>query len=407
MLHMQKDGNEFKDSVENDIPIKDSEENDFEIEDIEKNNSDLKTICKYCLQPIKSGAKICRYCGKYQSIFYRLPYYFATLAIPLAVVIFAGLQVHFNILQYEEAKAKRVEAEQVLKKAEAVLVDTKNKSEEIRKKAETTLSDAKETLETASKVSTEAKAEANKVLALTRNESKAVIEKANEARKGFDKASNEVKLSLQESSERIALVENNFWENLNNLTLEIEDVKNDLSSELVVLKERNQLVSLADVAINKGERDALDELRRIAFNENESPSKQSIAFAEMLRVKAQYISISRLRHFEIKITNSDQSITTDNDIPTDVLIRGLLENKNWGIRGRAAQLLANRKEKEVPKALIQSIKKEKRLDNLKESLEAFASVTGYKKRDVFDTQPVIEWWEENEKKVESELSEKE
>ena len=130
---MQKEGNEIKDSAKNDIPIKDSEENDFEIEEIEKNNSEIKTICQYCLQPIKSGAKVCHYCGKYQSKFTMLPYYFATLAIPLAVVIFAGLQVYVNILQYDEAKAKRVEAEHVLKKAEAVLFDVKTKSEEIRK----------------------------------------------------------------------------------------------------------------------------------------------------------------------------------------------------------------------------------------------------------------------------------
>ena len=379
---MQKGGNEIKDSTKNDIAITDSEEKNFESDDNEKNNSEIKSICRYCLQPIKTGAKICHNCGKHQSKFSGLPYFFATLAIPLAVVIFAGLQVYVNKLQFDEAKAKRVEAGDVLKSAKKVLADATNDSEEIRERAASILSDARNSVLIAKQLSSEAKDEANEVLSIARKESKAVIDKANEARRGFDKASEEVEINLQKSNERITLAENNFLQNFNKLTREIEEIKKDLSAELAILKERNQLVSLADKSINNSNREAFDELMKIASDDNELPNRKSMAMAEVLRVKSHYVSGTRLTGVEIELKQPDQVILRDSDIPTEDLINILQGHWDMLKRAKAAKLLSKRKEKEVPEALILAMKSDKCLDVLKESIESFVKVTECKQKDV-------------------------
>ena len=392
---MQKDENEIEESTKNDIPIKGSEENNFEIEDIEKNNSEIKSICKYCLQPIKSGAKICHNCGKHQSKLSRVPYYFATLAIPLAVVVFAGLQVWVNILQYDEAKAKRVEAEQVLDQAEQVLEDATNQSKKIRKKAEATLSVAKE-------ISAVAKEEANKVLSMARVELKTAITETDEIKKTFDEAAKDVAEKQKDSYKRISLAETKY----NQLKSEYEVLKNNVSAELTILKERNQLTSLTDKAINEGDRDSLDKLDKIVSDESMSEDRKSMALAEILRIKSHYSSGTRLNDLHIKIEQPDGSVLENEDLPTDTLILGLLKSPSWVVRGGSACFLATRKEKGVPEALLQSIESEKKLDVLRESIKSFCKVTGLQSRDIFNSDYIPDWWEENKERVMSELSEK-
>lgn len=76
-------------------------------------------------------------------------------------------------------------------------------------------------------------------------------------------------------------------------------------------------------------------------------------------------------------------------------------------RGRAAQILADRKEKEVPEALINSIKTDPSLDVLECSIRSFCRLTGCISYDLFKSKPIINWWEENKERVESELQVKE
>ena len=264
-----------------------------------------------------------------------------------------------------------------------------------------------ETKDEANKVLTIAKDEANKVLSMARVELKTAITEASEIKKTFGEASNEVKKNLEESNERISTAENEFFKQFNQLKSEMERDKEDFSAELAILKDRNELIALADEAIVKGDRKSYEKLEEIAANKNEPLDRQTMSMAEVNRIKSYYIAGSRTSSYDVKVEKDDQSKLLNDKISTDILVDELNTNKNWIVRGKIAELLANHKEKAVANALIQSIKNEQRLDVLEESLKSFCHITGCKKYDILRSKPIIDWWDENKEKVESELSAKE
>ncbi len=82
------------------------------------------------------------------------------------------------------------------------------------------------------------------------------------------------------------------------------------------------------------------------------------------------------------------------------------QSMRWEIRGRAAQLLSNRKEWPVPEKLIEVMKDKNRLIVKILALQSFENLMSdfdYKKKDLFDFQGAIIWWTGNRDLIKTKL----
>jgi hypothetical protein len=131
---------------------------------------------------------------------------------------------------------------------------------------------------------------------------------------------------------------------------------------------------------------------------------REMALSEILRVKQFYITTSRIKNVSIKASDRAGPVRSDDQIPTDILISELKNSSDWKEQAKAAELLANRREKNVPQALLESVCENPVLDVVKVALNSFEAVTGYKSSDVFDCRAATSWWKENKQRVIGQLS---
>ncbi|MGE5197381.1 MAG: HEAT repeat domain-containing protein [Deltaproteobacteria bacterium] len=167
-----------------------------------------------------------------------------------------------------------------------------------------------------------------------------------------------------------------------------------LATQVEVLKTRNRLAQLANVAISEGSRQALQELEDIAGDPNKADLAE-VANAEVMRVKAFFATTSRLKEQTVKYNNSEGIVIVDDKIPTATLISDLRDNPDWRVRAKFAELLAIRNEEGVAQALLEAAASDENLYVMKAALEAFATVTGFKSSDIFDYKSAREWWDKN------------
>ncbi|MGC2424310.1 MAG: HEAT repeat domain-containing protein [Nitrospirota bacterium] len=296
--------------------------------------------CKYCKQEINLQAKICCHCHKRQSLIINIIQYFLQ-SFTIIFLIVALVQAFTSYEQLQESKHKRIEAEEVLKNATT-----------ISKRAEKRASLAFSTASTSS--------------------SKAMF----------------VNKQLDVSNARINKTEKGFVKRFGDIQGNIQNVKNDLSSQLEILTKRNYLTALADKAISEGDRNAYYKLLEIYYKKSDQA-----AAAEIFKIKAFYGSLSRIPEHE----EYDKKTT-------ESLIEDLQKNSGWRMRGRAAEALGNRKEKRVLEALIKSIENEPNLNVYRSSCDSFSTLTGYPYEDVLDDESLImDWWSKNKDRVEKDF----
>ncbi|MCA9405377.1 MAG: hypothetical protein KC684_02485 [Candidatus Omnitrophica bacterium] len=185
-----------------------------------------------------------------------------------------------------------------------------------------------------------------------------------------------------------------FENYMNNMRLSFSNEYKTLAKEVEILKARNALLLLTDKAITQGDRSAYDKVQNIYRNSKDA-EVSSIARAEMLKIKAFYASTNRIKSGDVIFIDEEGRSFKNGNIPTDILLKYLIGHKEVITRAKSADLLRNRKEKDVPETLIESFKNEKNLIVLKNSIQAFERVTGYENSDVFDYEKAIKWWENN------------
>jgi len=166
-----------------------------------------------------------------------------------------------------------------------------------------------------------------------------------------------------------------------------------ITQEVYLISKRNEIIKIGDRAINSGDRDAFNQLTEL-LNSEKNDYKEIIR-AELFRVKKFYISINRFLNVDLSYEDTEGNIIKNEQAPTNMLIECLLNNNKWKMRARAAFCLRTKKEKEVINALAESIKNDKNLDVLKESICSFEMLSGYTNPDVLDGRSAIQWWEEN------------
>jgi hypothetical protein len=289
---------------------------------MEKNTTEAEskrdTIqCKSCMQKILVGATVCYKCGRHQGAVWRFLNRLVPL-ISLAGVIFLGFQVYITSQQIliakeltNEAKAKRIEAETVLKEVKQV------------------------------------KAKADEILIDTENK---VVQLDGEVDSVEDK--------LVQTDKRLASTEKRFIGKQEALSKDVTALKGELSVEIKKLKARNELTQLADLAKYRGIAAAYDELKSKRIKSMGTELYDAVT-SEILSIKRFYLGITRMKNIHLTRNGVKVEPTV---LTTGELRQQLLNNQVWSVRALVAKELGNRKETEVPEVLIKCAESDTRLD---------------------------------------------
>ena len=175
----------------------------------------------------------------------------------------------------------------------------------------------------------------------------------------------------------------------------------DVYEELDYLRQRNELISLGDLAIHNADRQSLDKL--ISTREkNADPRLQSGAASEILRVKLAYMNGLRRGSQSIPIGQLFPEYDVDNevDLNTEQLI-SLLDDLEAvdAHRVRAAYLLADKRNVKAATALVNVVANDSNLDVVREAAMTFSEMTGFRNEDLLDANSLVNWWEKNSDKV--------
>ena len=174
-----------------------------------------------------------------------------------------------------------------------------------------------------------------------------------------------------------------------------ESTMTPTQSELVLLKERNRLTSLADEAISTAAREPYDELWK-AFDDPRMVHLIHGARAEILRVQQHYLAGSRLAKYDIPVAEvfPDTPNLKDTQLSDDQLISIVSNPRHiWQNRVKASWLLGQRKSTKAAEALIKVVKEDANLDVVKEATFSFEQMTGYHAT-LFEPKPLEAWWKE-------------
>ena len=175
----------------------------------------------------------------------------------------------------------------------------------------------------------------------------------------------------------------------------------DVYEELDYLRQRNELISLGDLAIHNADRQSLDKLISIR-EKNADLRLQSGAASEILRVKLAYMNGLRRGSQSIPIGQLFPEYDVDNevDLNTEQLI-SLLDDLEAvdAHRVRAAYLLADKRNVKAATALVNVVANDSNLDVVREAAMTFSEMTGFRNEDLLDANSLVNWWEKNSDKV--------
>jgi len=198
-----------------------------------------------------------------------------------------------------------------------------------------------------------------------------------------------------------------------------QDTKNNLQkTQIEAVETTNKLSTLIDkedklFEIQKlknrstdGDYDAYNSLRNYQSEDSDLLER---ARAAVLEVKLSYIGTTRIKGIEIHRTKEDGSRIEEDNFETHWLIEDLINNRNWIVRTKAANLLAKHKEINVPEVLLEAMENDPNLWVRKEALDSFETVTGFIASDVFqfETGEPREWYLKNKDEVIKKLTNRE
>ena len=175
----------------------------------------------------------------------------------------------------------------------------------------------------------------------------------------------------------------------------------DVYEELDYLRQRNELISLGDLAIHNADRKSLDKLISIR-EKNSDPRLQSGAASEILRVKLAYMNGLRRGSQSIPIGQlfPEYDVENEVDLNTEQLISLLDDLEAMDAhRVRAAYLLADKRDSKAATALVNVVANDSNLDVVREAAMTFSEMTGFRNEDLLDVNSLINWWQKNSDKV--------
>ena len=177
-----------------------------------------------------------------------------------------------------------------------------------------------------------------------------------------------------------------------------------------MFEEYGEIIQLYESAIsNGGSEEAYLKLK----NKSQKSTLENIAKIKIDSVKsAMQIYMNFLQSW--RLDWPAQGKTLSNEQLHTIWLVGFLawadlkydQSMKWEIRGRAAQLLSSRKEWPVPDKLIEVIKDKNKLIVKVIALQSFEDLMsdfGYKRKDLFDFQDAILWWDKNRDSIKTRL----
>ena len=183
---------------------------------------------------------------------------------------------------------------------------------------------------------------------------------------------------------------NNMRQHLDELDANVDSQYELVAKELALLEAKRKLSNLADRA-QQGYRRPYDDLVEFT-TKTESLELKKMAVQQINKIEGFFETTNRI--YDTKVNYSDDQGVgyVDEQVPTRPLIEMMLYSPNWKIRAKAAFILRDRTEPGVPEALLLSVKKDPFLDVIQRALDSFESVTGYKRKELFNYEDVEKWW---------------
>jgi len=195
----------------------------------------------------------------------------------------------------------------------------------------------------------------------------------------------------------------NFQVFLDNMKADFQREYLTLAEEVSRLKQRNYLTALGDKAISEGEREALNELARVAEMENAEFLKAA-SIAEIRRVLSFWTLMATTSKTSISFQLEDGSVQEDDHISTNILVTKCLYDLDFQVRAVSARSLGQRKEKGVPDALLKVASIDKHLEVVKHAIQSFNSITGSQVSGILDIEGYEKWWKEHSAEVNERLA---
>jgi hypothetical protein len=171
----------------------------------------------------------------------------------------------------------------------------------------------------------------------------------------------------------------------------------EITDELILLKERNRLTLLADEVMATGKSEAMRRLW-VAVREPAVDLLQHAAAAEIIRVQNHLDGITRLPpgyRIAVKKHFPDSTAAEDSGLTTDQLATLLTNSENpLPTRARAAVLLSGQRSAQAGDALMEALRNDPDLDVVKECQHAMRKSFGMTVP-LFDLQAAEAWWVAN------------
>jgi hypothetical protein len=165
------------------------------------------------------------------------------------------------------------------------------------------------------------------------------------------------------------------------------------TKELVAMWQRWRIFGLGRNAIHWGERDPFSKLEFLHEHALYEDIKGAIEF-ELARIQRFYAKpTTRSADFELKVASPDGSEQINEQIATSVLIQELGRGSRLA-SAKAALLLGDRNESEVPPALLNAARRSRHLDVIRNSIIAFERLIGFHSENPFDPSSAESWWAE-------------
>ena len=167
---------------------------------------------------------------------------------------------------------------------------------------------------------------------------------------------------------------------------------------------RHELTLLADAAIARGDRGAVDDLRGV-LDVADEPVQRAAARAEIFRVQQMYATASRLPKGPLAVEQMFPGKTSEKDLDEQQIVKLLTDpDRETETRVRAAWLLQGHRTMTANDQLMTAMRNDKNLDVVKQAMLSFQKNTGYQGGDWFDANSAETWWAENASRLAKEFS---
>lgn len=169
------------------------------------------------------------------------------------------------------------------------------------------------------------------------------------------------------------------------------------------VRRRHEMTLLADAAIARADRKALDDLRG-QLEIVDDPTQRAAARAEVFRVQQMYAAASRLPVDPLPVAQIFPGLTEESELSEEQIIKLLTDlDRETERRIRAAELLAGHRTLTATDALVLALRKDLDLDVVKQAMVSFKANTGYPGGDFFDAVSAENWWAQNAPRLAAEF----